>query len=88
MKTRDNGAALKRKRLRADLTQRQLAGLVNRTDTTIWMLETGRMTTCTEELALAIARRLGCDVEDLFEQRTSSRVPVVAGVSPDTSQVA
>lgn len=80
MKVRDGGAPLKRKRKTAGLTQRELAYLVNRTDTTIWMLETGRMTQCSPDLAIDIARRLRCDVEDLFDERRS--VPSSARPTP------
>lgn len=81
MDVRDGGKPLKRKRQRAELTQRELAFLVGKTDTTIYMLETGRLRSCSEHLAHAIAKRLGCDVEDLFVERSASMTSAAANVS-------
>lgn len=64
--------ALRRWRLRRGLTQRQLAYLVGKTQNTIHLLETGRMHTLTESLALLIAKRLDVPWEDLFEARSPS----------------
>jgi transcriptional regulator with XRE-family HTH domain len=64
------GAALRRRRERLGLTQRELAFLARPcSQTTIYLLETRKMTTLTEELAVRIARRLDVPVEALFEDR-------------------
>lgn len=78
MRTKDDGAPICRGRKRKKLTQRQLAYLTRCSHTTIYLLETGRMKTLSEDLALAIAERLEVDVEDLFEERTATVVPAVA----------
>src|SRR3954462_5111815 len=73
------GAALRRRRERLGLTQRELAFLARPcSQTTIYLLETRRMTTLTEELAVRIARRLDVPVESLFEDRTSRVLRVSA----------
>jgi putative transcriptional regulator len=65
------GAALRRRRERLGLTQRELAFLARPcSQTTIHLLETRKMTTLTEELAMRIARRLDVPLEALFEDRT------------------
>ena len=69
------GAALRRRRERLGLTQRELAFLARPcSQTTIYLLETRKMTTLTEELAMRIARRLDVPVEVLFEDRPSALV--------------
>ena len=74
MKVRE-GAALRRRRERLGLTQRELAFLARPcSQTTIYLLETRKMTTLTEELAMRIARRLDVPVEVLFEDRPSAHV--------------
>jgi len=66
------GAALRRRRERLGLTQRELAFLARPcSQTTIYLLETRKMTTLTEELAMRIARRLDVPVESLFEDRST-----------------
>lgn len=69
-----SGPVIRRHRLRKDLTQRQLAYLVGKTQTTIYLIESGQMSTVTEKLALDIAKRLDLPWEDLFEAREASRV--------------
>ena len=65
-------AALRRRRERLGLTQRELAFLARPcSQTTIYLLENRKMTTLTEGLAQRIARRLDVPLEDLFEDRTS-----------------
>lgn len=59
-------AALRRKRINQRFSQRDLAGLVRRSQATIHQLETGKMKTLTEDLALLIAARLFVDWEELF----------------------
>lgn len=76
MKMKDRGQ-MKRWRKRAGLTQGELAFLVGCTQQTISLLETGAMTTLSEDLALGIAKRLGHDWEDLFAACESAAMPVV-----------
>ncbi|MDP1878014.1 MAG: helix-turn-helix domain-containing protein [Actinomycetota bacterium] len=78
MRVKDAGA-LRRKRERAGLTQRDLAFLCRCSQNTIHLLETGGMATLSEGRALIIAKRLGADWEDLFEPR-SLAMPDVATV--------
>ncbi len=67
MKVRE-GAALRRMRQRRDLSQRELAFLARPcSQTTIHLLETRKQAVVNDELAARIARRLGVDVDDLFE---------------------
>jgi putative transcriptional regulator len=77
MRRKEEGAVLKRARKAAGLSQGELAYLVRRSHTTIYLLEKPGprgMATCTEDLAREIARRLGRDVEDLFEQKQHPRM--------------
>ena len=69
---------LKRRRKRLNLSQRDLGYLARCSQNAISMLETGRMTTCSEDLALEIAKRLSCDWEDLFVARDDARMRRVA----------
>jgi putative transcriptional regulator len=73
------GAALRRRRERLGLTQRELAFLARPcSQTTIYLLETRKMTTLTEELAVRIARRLDVPVDALFEDRQPLSMAVSA----------
>lgn len=75
-------AALRRKRMNQRFSQRDLAGLVRRSQATIHQLETGKMKTLTEDLALLIAARLFTDWEDLFILEEHEIAPKVTnGVS-------
>jgi transcriptional regulator with XRE-family HTH domain len=76
MQVRDR-EALKRWRLRRDLTQRQLGFLVGTSQTTIYLLESGGMRTLSEKLALQLARRLDVPWEDIFEAKEASRMSIV-----------
>lgn len=78
MKIKDGGAPLSRARKRARLTQRELAFLARCSQTTIYLLETGRMETCSDELAIRIVDRLPVDMEDVFEARSALLLPPVA----------
>lgn len=80
MQAKDGGAPLMRARKRARLTQRELAFLARCSQTTVYLLETGRMTTCSDDLALRIADRLPVDLEDVFVVREISRTPEVTSV--------
>ncbi len=70
-------AALRRKRINQRFSQRDLAGLVRRSQAAIHQLETGKMKTLTEDLALLIAARLFTDWEDLFILEEHEVVPRV-----------
>ncbi|MCO1338060.1 hypothetical protein BJH93_04000 [Kocuria polaris] len=76
-------AMLRRKRLNRKFTQRDLAFLVKRSHAAIGALETGKMKTCTEDLALLIAARLDVDWEDLFVLEEHEVMPSLA--SPKVS---
>jgi transcriptional regulator with XRE-family HTH domain len=72
MKVKD-GAALRRRRQVRGLSQRELAFLCRPcSQTTIYLLETGRMTTLSPPLAVRVAQRLESDVHELFDERTVS----------------
>ena len=75
MKVKD-GALLRDRRLRMGLSQRELAYLCRPcSQTTIYLLETGRMPTLSTELAVRIAKRLDVQLEALFDERR----PVTSG---------
>lgn len=78
MRTKDDGQPLARARKRARLTQRELAFLARCSQTTIYLLETGRMPTCSDDLALRIVGRLPIDLEDAFTERASVSLSAVA----------
>ncbi len=75
MRVRD-GAAIRRRRQRLGLSQRDLAFLCRPcSQTTIYLLETGRMATVTDELALRLAKRLDLGVDELFTERDAAAAP-------------
>lgn len=76
MKVKD-GKQMRRWRRQKGLTQEDLALLTKCTQQTISLLETGKMTTLSEDLALAIAKRLDHSWEDLFIACEGPVVPVV-----------
>lgn len=83
MRVRDR-EQMRRWRERRGLTQYDLAFLVGCTQSTISQLETGRMTTLSQDLALSIAKRLGFDWEDLFVACESVAVSrVTSGIQAD-----
>lgn len=88
---RKDAAALKRARKRAGLTQRELAYLCRVSQTTIYLLEksgpTG-METCSDDLAIAIAKRLKVDVEDIFIPRTAASAVATSTATVDGRQTA
>lgn len=70
MKVRD-AATIRRVRELRGLSQRELAYLCRPcSQTTIYLLETGRMRSLSPQLAVRIAKRLDADVLDLFVERT------------------
>lgn len=78
--------AMKRARLRAGYTQRNLAALCECTQAAISGLETGAMLNCTEDLARVICKWLDRDMEDLFEKRPGSRVQRVTNAAGSKRQ--
>lgn len=77
MQRKDDGRPIKRARQAARLSQGELAWLLRKSHTTIYLLERPGplgMQTCSEELAIALAHRLSRDVEDLFDAKRSPRV--------------
>jgi transcriptional regulator with XRE-family HTH domain len=72
MKVKD-GAVLRHRRQRMGLSQRELAYLCRPcSQTTIYLLETGRMQTLSTELAVRIAKRLDVGIETLFDDRQAA----------------
>lgn len=82
-----NPDALRRKRINRRYSQRDLAMLVKRSQTTIYLLETGQMKTLTEDLALHIAARLDVDWEDFFDLEEHEVMPVVKSDSHPASNI-
>lgn len=70
-------AALRRRRKNKRFSQEDLAHLVRRSQNTISLLELGKMKTLSEDLAVAIAARLECDWEDLFDLEEAEVAPMV-----------
>lgn len=86
MKVKDPGM-LRRKRMNQRFSQRDLAGLVRRSQNTIHLLETGQMKTLSEDLALLLAARLHTDWEDLFDLEEHEILPKVTnGARPATEK--
>lgn len=82
-------AALKRKRMNRQYSQRDLAFLVRRSQNTIHLLETGKQKTLSEDLAVSIAGRLGVDWEDYFILEEHEVAPLVtSGASTDQMEQA
>lgn len=81
-----NPAQIRRWRKQRHFSQRDLAYLVRRSQSTIYLLETGGMTTCSEDLALAIAARLDVPWEELFEAHESEGMPAVSSAVHGTGQ--
>lgn len=73
MKVKDPGM-LRRWRHHENLSQEQLGFLVRRSQTTIHLLETGRMVRLSEDLALALAKRLKRPWNELFELEEDERL--------------
>lgn len=86
MRPKENGAALKRKRLRRGYTQRELGLLVKCSHAMIGLLERGE-STVGDALAARIAKRLECDVEDLFEDRPITRALRMATATSTSDRV-
>jgi transcriptional regulator with XRE-family HTH domain len=63
--------AVRRFRLRAGLSQAELASRVGRTQSFISQLESGRIKRPAYDSVLPLARELGCDPERLFPTKVS-----------------
>lgn len=87
MRVKD-GARIRRWRKQRHYSQRELAFLVRRTQSTIYLIETNRLRAISEDLALAIAARLDVPWEDLFEAHDDSAMPNVAHASCGESRSA
>lgn len=81
-----SGTTVQRWRKRRGLTQRELAFLVKKSQTTIYLIEAGRLTTISEPLALDIARRLDVPWEDLFEAHEAPRMSTLANGADTVSR--
>lgn len=77
MRVKDGGQ-VRRWRKQRRFSQRELAFLVRRTQSTIYLIETGKLRSISEDLAIAIAARLDVPWEDLFD---AHEVEVVAEVA-------
>lgn len=78
MQVKDPGQ-IRRWRKQRRYSQRELAFLVRRTQSTIYLIETGKLRNVTEDLAIAIAARLDVPWEDLFIAHESAVVSDVTG---------
>lgn len=83
-----DGSRIRRWRKQRHYSQRELAFLVRRTQSTIYLIETGKLRAITEDLALALAARLDVPWEDLFEAREDSLPSDVTTGACVTSQSA
>lgn len=61
-------------RLHRELTQRELAFLCKCSQNTIHLLESGQMTSLSEDLAVTICKRLDIPCEEVFVEREHSGV--------------
>jgi transcriptional regulator with XRE-family HTH domain len=85
MRVKDPSAIL-RARTRQRFTQRELALLSRCSQNTIHLIETGKMSTLSEGLAMRIAERLKVDLEDLFAERASSSTAAMSSVKVATGR--
>lgn len=69
-----DGQRIARARRRYDYSQTDLANMVGVTQQYISLIETGADSDISERVALAIAKRLGADLEYLFDTREIPRV--------------
>lgn len=80
MRPKDGGAALRRRRIRKQFTQRELGLLVGCSHAMIGLLERDG-STVGDDLATKIAKRLECDVEDLFTEHRLVRTATLPTAS-------
>ncbi|MFD7044562.1 helix-turn-helix transcriptional regulator [Rhodococcus jostii] len=85
MRVKDGGQ-IRRWRKQKHFSQRELAYLVRRTQSTIYLIETGKLTSITEDLGVAIAARLDVPWEDLFDAHEVEFMPAVAHAARSKSQ--
>jgi putative transcriptional regulator len=85
MQVKDPGQ-IRRERKHRKYTQRELAMLVRRSQTTIYKIETGQLRNITEDLAMSIAARLDRPWEDLFTAHEVVLNPSVSTVISDGRQ--
>lgn len=76
-----DGGQIRRWRKQRRFSQRELAYLVRRTQSTIHLIETGKLRSISEDLAIGIAARLDIPWEDLFN---ANEVEVVPGLAHGT----
>lgn len=76
MRVKDGGQ-IRRWRKQRRYSQRELAFLVRRTQSAIYLIETGKLRTISEDFAVAVAARLDVPWEDLFEVDDAEVVPGV-----------
>ncbi|WP_043568806.1 helix-turn-helix domain-containing protein [Acaricomes phytoseiuli] len=69
---------IRRGRLQKGYSQRDLAHLVRRSQAAIQLLESGKMRTCTEALALSISNRLDIPWEDIFRAHERFQAPLMS----------
>jgi putative transcriptional regulator len=74
MRVKDGGQ-VRRWRKQKRYSQRELAYLVRRTQSTIYLIEVGKLRDISEDLAISIAARLDVPWEDLFEAHDDSSSP-------------
>ena len=72
---------IRRRRKSKHFSQRELAYLVRRSQSTIYLIETGKLRNISEDLACSIAARLDLDVEDLFVAHDDPVAPETAHAS-------
>ncbi|MFE2995058.1 helix-turn-helix transcriptional regulator [Nocardia sp. NPDC059246] len=77
MQVRD-GKQIRRWRMQRRYSQRELAFLVQRSQSTIHLIETGKLRQISEDLAVAIASRLDVPWADLFDAHEIEPVSAVA----------
>ncbi|MFE3105971.1 helix-turn-helix transcriptional regulator [Nocardia tengchongensis] len=77
MRVKDGGQ-IRRWRRQKRFSQRELAYLVRRTQNTIYLIESGKLRSISEDLAVAIASRLEVPWEDLFDVCDVQVMPSVA----------
>lgn len=86
MKVKDP-AQMRRLRKQNHYTQRELAILVRRSQATIWQIENAKLINITEDLAVALAGRLGRDWEELFTAHEAVVMPSVTNTVNATQQL-
>lgn len=80
-------AAIRRWRKQRHFSQRDLAFLVRRSQTTIFLIEKGELRTLSEDLAIAIAARLDVPWEDLFAaEESDSMHSMTTGMQSTSTQ--